>query len=100
MIVHASQDISNAQVQFLYYKVLVCKARLDCKNNISHSDPSYTFVVNYGQNMEVPFFGKTPQGGTFYYARMSVYNLGLVHSTHLHNGEDEPKDHMNWHVYD
>ncbi len=30
-IVYASQDVSNAQEQGLYYKWLVCKARLDFK---------------------------------------------------------------------
>ncbi len=100
MILPVSQHVSNAQVQCLYYKALVCKARLDCKNNLSHSDRSYTFVVDYGQNMEVPFFGETQPGDSYYYTPMSVYNLGVVNSGHLHDGENEPKDHMHCHVYD
>ncbi len=31
---------------------------------------------------------------------MSVYNLGVVNSALIHDGDEEPMDHMHCHVYD
>ncbi len=100
MIVCASQHLSNAQVHYSHYKALIYKSRLDCKNNLPHADRSYTVVVYYGQNMEVPFYGKTQLSETYCYKPMSVYKLGVVNSAHLHDRADDPKDHMCCHVYD
>ncbi len=87
-------------MQSLLYKALVLKARLDCKNTVHHSNRSYTFVVDYGQNMELPFVDETQTGDTYYYTPMIVYNLGVVNSAHIHDGDEEPNDHMHCHVYD
>ncbi len=87
-------------MQRLRYKALVLKTRLDCKNKAHHSNQSFTFVADYGQNMELPFSSETQQGHTYYYTPMSVYNPGVVNSAHIHDGDEDPKDYMHYHVYD
>ncbi len=55
MIKRASRHVDCARAQCLLYKSLVLKARQDVKNNVTHSDQNYTVVVDYGQNMDIPF---------------------------------------------
>ncbi len=47
MIKRASRHVDCAKAQRLLYKSLVLKARQDVKNNVPHSDQTYTFVVDY-----------------------------------------------------
>ena len=70
----------------------------DASKNKDHSSRSYTFVVDYGQNMELPVYNKEQPGVTYYYSPLSVYNLGVVNHAHEYpNGE--VKEHMYAHVY-
>ena len=34
--------------------------------------------MDYGQNMEMPWFGDTQPGDTYYYLPLTVNNLGIV----------------------
>ncbi len=77
---------------------MVEKSRIQAKNNVSHSDQSYTFVVDYGQYMEMQAFGGNQPGDSYYFTLLSVYNLGVVNCAHIHSEEAEPKDHMHCHV--
>jgi hypothetical protein len=47
-----------------------------------HSERTYTFVVDYGQNMELPVFNKEQPGCTYYFSPMKVNNLGVVDHAH------------------
>ena len=42
-----------------------------------------TFVVDYGQNMELPKFGQEQPGVTYYYSPMTVNNFGMVNHAHV-----------------
>ncbi len=90
--------VSCTQVKELLSKAVILKASHNCKNNFLHSARTYTFVVNHGQDMEGPFFGKTLTGDTYHYTLMSVYNCVVINSVNIHEGDDEPKD-MHCHVY-
>ncbi len=58
----------------------------------------YTFVVDYGQNMELPSYNAEQPGCTYYYSPLSIYNLGVVNHTHVYEDERVSK-HMHAHVY-
>ena len=73
-------------------------ARHDGKSKVSHSERHYMFVVDYGQNMEIPVFKDQQPGVTYYYSPLSIYNLGMVDQAH-NNGDGEFKDQMFCHVY-
>jgi len=55
MIKRASRHVDCARAQRLLYKSLVLKGRQDVENYVPHSDQTYTFVVDYGQDMDFPF---------------------------------------------
>ncbi len=50
--------------------------------NKIHSERTYTFVVDYGQNMELPVFNSQQAGATYYFSPMKVNNLGMVDHAH------------------
>ena len=58
-----------------------------------HSDRTYTLIVDYGQNMELPMFGHEQPGDTYYYSPLTIYNLGVVDVSHPEG------DHLYCHIY-
>ncbi len=62
-----------------------------CKNNCSQYVRTFTLVVDYIHTMELPLFGKTQPGSIYYYTLISVYNLFVVNSAHIQEGDNEPK---------
>ena len=54
MIGRAFLHVEMARVQRVLYSTLIENARDDTRNAVQHSDRRYTFVVDYGQNMEIP----------------------------------------------
>ena len=65
---------------------------------VEHSDRTYTFVVDYGQNMEIPVFNEEQPGPTYYFSPVGVYNLGVVHHAQVYDNSTIGK-HMYAHVY-
>ncbi len=63
-----------------------------------HSERTYTFVVDYGQNMELPVFNKEQPGCTYYFSPMKVSNLGMVDHAHKYP-DGSVSAHMHCHVY-
>ncbi len=61
-------------------------------------DCVYTFVVDFGQNMELPSYRKEQPGCTYYYSPLSVYNLGVVNHAHVYN-DGRVSAHLHVHVY-
>lgn len=87
MILCVLWHVSNSGVQYLYYKFLVLKVRLDCKNNTPHSDWSDTFVVDYRHNMEVVFFYDLQnQTSPHLLLHANEYVQSYVDSAHIHDG--------------
>ncbi len=71
---------------------------MDAKAGVQSSDRRYIFVVDYGQNMELPVYNQEQPGVTYYYNSLSVYNLGVVNHAHEYP-TDEGKEHMYVHIY-
>ena len=76
MLLEAAEHVKMARAQRALYKAKVADAVLDATAGIDHSERRYTFVVDYGQNMELPVYNKEQPGITYYYSPLSVYNLG------------------------
>ena len=98
MLVRAAIHVKSARVQRLLYRYYVAKAREHAQQKLPHHLRSYTFVVDYGQNMELPVFNDNQPGCTYYYSPLGVYNLGVVNHAHDY-GSGEIKEHMYAHVY-
>ena len=80
MMLDAADHICMARVQRTLYRDKVDAARMSV--NKPHSESTYTFVVDYGQNMELPVFNKEQPGCTYYYSPMTVTNLRIVDHAH------------------
>ena len=63
-----------------------------------HSVWTYTSVVNYSQNMEIPIFNNKQPGPKYYYSPVGVYNLGVVNHAHVYVYGIIGK-HMYHHIY-
>ena len=50
----------------------------ECRKGLVDGVRIRTLVVDYGQNMEMPWFGGIQPGETYYYSPLSVFNLGIV----------------------
>ena len=84
-LLEAARHVRMARVQRKRFQEHIATAR---------SNPSVkTLVVDYGQNMQLPWFGSNQPGSTYYYTPLNVYNLGVVDVAH--NGDDR----LYCHVY-
>ncbi len=85
MLLQAAAHIKMARAQRALYQAKVADAVADAAAGKEHSVRRYTFVVDYGQNMELPVYNNEQPGCTYYFSPMSVYNLGVVDHAHIHN---------------
>ena len=101
MLLRAAKHIKQARSQRALYQNLVRKSINDAKDVLlQHKDKTYTFVVDYGQNMELPSFKNEQPGTVYYFSPLNIYNLGVVNHAHVYEGkENDPKEHMYAHVY-
>ena len=99
MLLRAVFHVKSTRAQRKLYQTVGSAAVLDAKNNVPHSRRTYTFVVDYGQNMEMPAFNQHQPGETYYYSPLSVYNLGVVDTAHMESSSSDPCEHMHAHVY-
>ena len=71
----------------------------DAAANKDHSESVYTFVVDYGQNMELPSYrGDSLSNSTYYFSPLSVFNFGVVNHAHVYH-DGRVSEHMHAHVY-
>ena len=85
------------QAQQVMYQEKMEDAIADAKEDKPFQDCRYTFVVDYGQNMELPVNNSQQTGKTYNFSPLSIYNLRMV-IQHAH----QCKMRMEWmyaHVY-
>ncbi len=100
MILRAATHVYSARAQRALYQSLVSKAISDTKRQLPHNLCTYTLVVDYGQNMELPVFNSEQPGTTYYYSPLNIYNLGCVNHAHVVDQDHEnPREHMHCHIY-
>ena len=85
LLLDAAKHIKMAREQRALYQELVDEAVCDATDGQLHSKQRYTFVVDYGQNMQVPIFNNEQPGSTYYFSLLSMYNLGMVDHEHVYN---------------
>ncbi len=95
MLMQAAKHVEMARAQRALYQAKVADAVADAKEGKEHTERRYTFVVNYGQNMELPSYEDEQPGITYYYSPLSVYNLGIVDHAHRYN-DGRVSEHLVW----
>ena len=46
--------------------------------NLPHSERSYCFIADYSQNVELPFFGSSQPGDSYYFSPLKINVFGVV----------------------
>ncbi len=87
-----------ARAQRALYRAKVAQAVQDATAKKDHSEKVYTFIVDYGQNMELPSFNSEQPGCTYYFSPLTVFNLGVVNHAHTYN-DGRVSEHMHAHLY-
>ena len=98
MLLQAAVHIKMARAQRALYQAKVADAIADATAEKEHLVRRYTFVVDYGQNMELSMYNKEQPGCTYYFSPMSNYNLGVVNHAHVYN-DGGVSEHLHCHVY-
>jgi hypothetical protein len=98
MLMQAAKHVEMARAQRALYQAKVADAIADATAGKDHAERRYTFVVDYGQNMELPVYNNEQPGITYYYSPLSVYNLGIVDHAHRYN-DGQVSEHLHCHVY-
>ncbi len=93
LLLECATHIQMAHVQRSLYQAKVDEAVSDAKARVEHEKRRYKFVVDYGQNMELPIFNFQQPGCTYYYSPLSVYNLGMVNHAHKY-ADGSIKEHI------
>ena len=96
MMLEAAEHIKMARAQRKLYQDKVEAAQRTVDR--PHSERTYTFVVDYGQNMSLPVFNSEQPGATYYFSPMTVNNLGIVDHAHKYD-DGKVGEHMHCHVY-
>ncbi len=87
-----------ARAQRVLYQAKVVDAVADATAGNEHLVRRYTFVVDYGQNMELPVYNKEQPGCTYYFSPMSVCNLGVANHTHVYD-DGQVSENLHCHIY-
>jgi hypothetical protein len=90
-ILKAAEHIQMADAQRRLVNEKMKQAMNDASHGVPHSRRTYTFIVDYGQNMELPFFGQSQPGDTYHFTPLAIYNLGVVDASN--------QDHLYCHIY-
>ena len=96
MLLEVAEHIEMARAQRRLYQEKAAEAKRTATK--PHASRTYTFVVDDGQNMELPKFGQEQPGVTYYYSPMTVNNLGMVNHAHVYK-TGRVSEHMHCHVY-
>jgi hypothetical protein len=98
MLMQAAKHVEMARAQRALYQAKVADAVADATAGKDHAARRYTFVVDYGQNMELPVYNNEQPGITYYNSPLSVYNLRIVDHAHRYNN-GWVSEHLHCHVY-
>ena len=98
LLLESAKHIRMARVQRALYQEKVSAAVNHANGGVDHGLRTYTFIVNYGQNMELTIYNSTQPGCTYYFSPLSMYNLGMVNHAHKYDAGNV-SEHMYAHVY-
>ncbi len=87
-----------ARAQRALYQPKVVQVVQDATTKKDHLEKVYTFVIDYGQNMELPGYNSEQPGTTYYFSLLTVFNLGVVNHAHTYN-DGRVSEHMHAHLY-
>lgn len=97
-MIRSAVHVWSARIQRKWYQEAAKRAQEDVEANKPHSQTERTYVVDYGQNMEMPVFNSQQAGCSYYYSPLTVNNCGVVDHAHRYP-DGKVAEHMHAHVY-
>jgi hypothetical protein len=91
LLLDASQHVRRARAQRNLLHQKQDKSTKDRINNIHHSDRHYCLIADYSQNLNLPHFGSTQPGETYFYSPLTIYLFGVVDTSN--------NDHLIGHIF-
>ena len=77
LVERAADHVRAAQAMRRAIKEREMESQQLYDSNVEHESMSYTVVIDYAQNLDVPHFGGQQPGETYYYSPKSVYVFGV-----------------------
>ena len=79
MLLRAARHVQSARVQRRLFNDKTKQAIDDLSDtSLRHCERTRTLLVDYGQNMALPWFGANQPGEVYYYTPLNIFNLGVV----------------------
>lgn len=78
VILQVGRHVCIARRQRVLMQQVSESAKSSAAAESPHFNRVYTFVINYCQNMELPYFGGNQAGDSYYYTPLTVHCLGMV----------------------
>jgi hypothetical protein len=72
----ATLHVQQAMIQRKLANTMIQKA-IDT-HDLPHSERHYCFIADFSQNMELPFFGASQPGDTYYFSPLKINVFGIV----------------------
>ena len=89
LLLRAARHVKSARAQRKRFQNMMQRALTEPRVK--------TLVVDYAQNLELPWLGQEQGGETYYFSPLNVYVLGIVDTAH---NISSSHDHLYAHVYD
>jgi hypothetical protein len=97
-MIRSALHVYASRIQRKLYQEAAKRAREDAEANTPHPVRVRTYVVDFGQNMEMPVFNREQAGCTYYFSPLTVNNCGVVDHGHKYP-DGTVSEHMHAHVY-
>ena len=85
LLLAAAEHIKMANAQRKLYVKYAEEAKAHALENKPHGERTYTFVVDYAQNMDLPVWNSEQPGPVYYFSPLSVYACSVVDHGHLYD---------------
>lgn len=99
----AVRHVIIAKAQRKLYRARVKQAREYKQYNAPFSSAQITLIIDYCQDIEVPFLGKEQPGCTYYWKKYNAFCFGVVDCAHVFTDEghaEDVGDHMTAYCYE
>ena len=83
LLLAAAEHIKMANAQRELYVKCAKEAAAHALENKPHSERTYTLVVDYAQNMDLPCYNSEQPGPVYYFSPLSIYACGVVDHGHI-----------------
>ena len=98
-ILDAADHVRRARAMRAFVNEKIDSCRQHRQQGVQHSDRIYTFIADFCQNMELPYFGKEQPGDTYYLTPSKLEGFGVADVSKPTTVLENTADHLYFHCY-